>query len=147
MRDARSRVRWGSGRCVRTYVSQSRMRASHHCVNRVDEVRPCLALLREDPASFRGEPIETASPLAGLLDPAPLDPAAGFEAEQRGVERRQRECQLSPRAGLDQLADFIPVTRTSLEQREDQHLATALLQFGTEHVRSLTICSVPDYID
>src|SRR4030095_1280968 len=58
---------------------------------------------------------------------------------------RQRECQLSPRASLDQLADFIPVTRTSLEQREDQHLAAAFLQFRAEHMLSLAICSVPYY--
>src|SRR5918912_1780781 len=102
------------------------MGGPHHRLDRADERRPGLPLLGQLAASCRREPVETAPPLARLLDPAALDPAAVFETEQRGVERGEREGQPAARARLDQLADLVPVPRTGFEQRLDEHLDAAI---------------------
>src|SRR4029453_1588816 len=133
IRDSRSRTRPGSDRCARTYRPQSRTRRPHHRFHRVNEGLPRLTLLGQLPAPFRGEPVKTSPPLARLLDPAALDPPPVFKAEERRVECGEREGQPPPRSCLDQFADLVAVPGASLEQREDEHLATAFLQFRAEH--------------
>src|SRR5262249_41922710 len=130
---SRSRVKPGNDRCALTNRSQSRTRGSHHRLHGVDEGLPGLTLLGQLPASLRREPVEASTPLARLLDPAALDPAAVLETEERGVERRQGERQPAARAGLDELADFVPMAGPGLEQRQDEHLGAAFLQFCAEH--------------
>ena len=87
---------------------------------------------------FRRETVKAALALPGLLDPTPFDPAAVLEPQQRGIERRQRELQTAAGARLDQLADFITVARTRLEQRQDEHLGAALLELRAEHRHSMS---------
>src|SRR5437867_9227316 len=133
IRDSRSRARSGNDRCVRTYCSQSRTGTPHHRFHSGDERLPRLALLHQDAPSFWHEPVETSPPLAWLLDPAALDPAAVLEAEQCGVERGEGEGQLPARARLNQFPDLVAMAGTGLEQRQDEHLAAALLELGAEH--------------
>src|SRR4029450_7595866 len=133
-------ARPGNDRCVRTYCSQSRTRGSHHRFHGVDEGLPGLALLGQLPASLRCEPVEASPPFSRLLDPPALDPAAVFEPKERRVEGGEGEGQPSARARLDQLADLIAMAGTSLQQRQDEHLAAAFLQFRAEHMVRLTIC-------
>ena len=59
------------------------MRGPHHPFHGFDERVPSLALLDQYAASLRREPIEASPPLAGLLDPAALDPAAALEAKRQ----------------------------------------------------------------
>src|SRR5688572_24550101 len=134
MRASRSGTSWGSERWFRTKAAQSRIAGLHHRVDRRNVVLPCLALPGEHASSFRGEAVEASLPLAGLLDPSPLDPAAVFEAQQRGVERGEREGQAAARARFDQLADFVAVPRPRVDQRQDQHLGAAFFEFRTEHL-------------
>src|SRR5689334_20958171 len=54
---------------------------------RGDEAAPVGALLGEHPPSGLRDAVVAPPPLAGLLDPAPLDPAAILQPVERGVER------------------------------------------------------------
>src|SRR5215471_8933243 len=51
-----------------------------------DETAPVGPLLRQDAAPGFRDAVMATAPLAGLFNPAPLDPAAVLEAVQRGVE-------------------------------------------------------------
>src|SRR5688500_12022347 len=133
MRRSRSAVRVSSERRARTYAVQSRTAALHHRVDGGNVLAPRSALLVQHAASFCRQPVETAFALTGTLDPASLDQATAFEPEQRWIQRRERKRQPAAGAGLDQLADLISVPRARLEQRQDQHLDAALLQFRSEH--------------
>src|SRR5579871_5145927 len=119
---------------ARTNARQSRTAGPHHIVDGGDVGPPRLALAREHPPAKSREPIEAAVPRAGLLDPAALDPAPRLQAQERGIERRQREGQPSARSRLDELADLIAVARPILDQGEDQHVQAALLDLGREGV-------------
>src|SRR5215475_11577733 len=71
----------------RTCRDQSGMFASGYTPHRLDECFPCLLLLSQHAAPFRGDLVETAAALLCLLDPGALDPPALFETVQQGVER------------------------------------------------------------
>src|SRR6516225_2653542 len=73
------------------------------------------------------EPIVPAAPLVGFFDPAPLYPAAPFEAVQERVERSHMETNRSARALLNELTDFIAVTRACFNERKNQHFGAASL--------------------
>ena len=113
---ARSRQRQVRARDV--LRPQSRMRGSHDRSYRADERFPGLALLGQYAAPRWREPVEASSPLAWLLDPAALDPAAVLQTEQRGVERGEGErVSLSaPESARRFDTCPVPVTGTSLEQ-------------------------------
>src|SRR5687768_6085109 len=103
MRASRSGARSGSARRSRTNACQSRIGVggAHDGIDRLDVRLPRFALTREHAAAFRREAIEAALALAGLLYPSSFDPAAVLEAEDRRVERRQREGEPAAGAGLD----------------------------------------------
>src|SRR3954454_7523450 len=109
MRDSRSGVRPGSVSRARTNAFQSGIAALHHRIDGDDVRSPRLPLLSQHPPALCRQPIEAALPFARTLDPAPLDPAAVLEPEQRRIERRQRKFQTPTRAGLNQLANLVAV--------------------------------------
>src|SRR5262245_42856079 len=109
------------------------MIASRDEPHRVDERLPGLALTRQHAAPFRRQLIEAAPALPGLLHPLALKPAALLEAIQQRIERRQVELQLPARAAFDQLAELVAVTRTALNNRQDDQLRRPFLQFAIEH--------------
>ena len=86
----------------------------------------------EDPAPRRGQAVEAAAPLASLFDPSPLQPSALFQAIEQGIERGDVELELSVRALLDQLADFVAVPGPRFEDRQDDELGGSLLQLAIE---------------
>jgi len=90
---------------------------------------PAAKLRSENSAAVPREPIIPAATLAAFFDPAPLYPAAPFEAVQEWVERSHMEANRSARALLNELADFIAVTRSRLNERENQHLGAPSLPF------------------
>src|SRR5215203_2422528 len=134
MRASRSGTRSGSESRDRTNAVQSRTGDPHDVVDRVDVGLPGGALAGEDVTPLRGQPVEAAFALTGFLHPSTFDQSAVLEPEQGGVERRQGKGQASARTGLDQLPDLISVARPIFDQRQDQHLGAALLQFRTEHM-------------
>src|SRR6185295_10955172 len=118
---------------TRANSCQSRIADAHHVVDGGDVGLPRRALLRQHAPALTREPVETALALARLLDPTALEPPAVLEPEQRRVQRGQREGQPPARPGLDELADLVAVPGSGLDERQDQHLDAALLEFGTEH--------------
>src|ERR687883_1594761 len=104
-------------------------------VDRQHELAPRTALGREHLPPLAREAVVAAAPLAGLLHPPPLDPAAPLELVEERVERGHVEPEHAAGAGLDQLAQLVAVPRLVLEQRQDHQLRAPLLQLGVEHGR------------
>src|SRR5688500_9145352 len=98
--------------------------------DRADELLPRLFVLLEHAAAFGREVVEAPPPLAGLLDPAPLEPAALLEAIEQRVQRRDVELDLAAGAQLYELADLVAVTRARLDDRQHDELGGAFLQFA-----------------
>ena len=103
----------------------------------LDEAFPRIPLAGQDAAPGRGQAVEAASPLSGLLDPSSLQPSALFQAIEKGIQGGDVELELPVRARLDQLADFVAVPRPRFEDREDDELGRPLLQFAVEDAASL----------
>src|SRR5688572_5533175 len=100
--------------------------------DRLDEALPRLALARERAPPVGGERVEAAPPLPRLLDPAPLQPATLLEAVEQWVQRGDVELEQPLRPRLDELADLVTVTRTVLDDREDDQLRGAFLELAVE---------------
>src|SRR3954453_9194412 len=96
---------------------------------RGDEPRPVGALLGEHLPAGLGDAVVAAAALAGLLDPAALDPAAVLEPVEGRVEGGEREAQPAIGPLLDQLRDLVPVVALVFDNREDDQLGAALLRF------------------
>jgi hypothetical protein len=90
------------------------------------ECGPRLSLLREHASAFSGDLVETATPLGGLFDPGALDPFTFLEAIQQGIERIDVKRKLAAGPRVDQLAQFVPVSRPRVEQRQNEQLRGAL---------------------
>ena len=69
---------------------------------------------------------------SGFSTQSTLYPPALFEAIQERVERIDVELQLTCRPRLDQLAKVIAVPRACIEQRQNQQLCRASLEFAIE---------------
>src|SRR5215213_2587863 len=110
---------------------------TRNAADRGDELAPATALRRQDLFARGGQAVIAPPPLARLLDPAPLDPAALLQAVEQRVERGDVEAQDAPRAPLDQVADVVAVPRLLFDQRENEQLGAPLLQLAVEHVRPL----------
>src|SRR5215813_13412430 len=61
--------------------------------------------------------VKTSPPLPGFLHPTAFDPAALFQPVKQEIKRGGVELQHAVRARLDQLADFVTMTRAGLQQR------------------------------
>ena len=88
---------------------QSGMFPSRDEPHGIDELVPGPALLEQYTLTSGRDPVEAAPPLAGLLDPCPLDPAAFLEAIEQRIERVEVEHQSPARLCLDQLAQLVAV--------------------------------------
>ena len=74
-----------------------------------------------------------AAPLARLFDPAGLEPAAALEPVQHGVERGDVEPDGAGGAGFDELRQFVAMPGAVRQQREDEQLRAAFLEFTGGH--------------
>src|SRR5262245_3548029 len=101
--------------------------------HRGHERLPGVPLTGEDTASLRREPIESAAALAGFFHPAPLQPAALFEAIQQRIQRRDMEFQLAAGLAFDQPADLVAMPRALLDNRQDDQLRRPLFQLAIQH--------------
>src|SRR4029079_4432541 len=98
---------------------------SSDAADRLDELAPGVALGLEHLGAGRGEPVVAAPALAGLLDPAALDPAALLEAVEERIQMSDTEAEAAARPGFDQLAQVVSVPRLILDERQDQQLGAA----------------------
>src|SRR5262249_37153405 len=87
---------------------------------------PGAAVAGEDLLSLGGELVEAAAPLARLLDPLSLQPAALLQAVEERVQRRDVELHHAAGQGVDEPRQLVAVTRPRLEQREDHELGAPL---------------------
>src|SRR5262245_31924874 len=76
-------------------------------VNAGNELRPRPALLLEHLLALGGHAVVPPAALSGLLDPAPLDPAAVLEAIEQRIEGRDLEPHRPARPRLDQLRQLV----------------------------------------
>src|SRR5262245_6533038 len=100
-----------------------------------DEVAPSVALRFEHLRARWCQTVVAAAPLARLLDPAALDPAAFLEAVQQWVQGGDAERQQPTRSRFDQFAQVVAVARLILDQRENQELRAPFLQLAVEDRR------------
>jgi hypothetical protein len=84
---------------------------------------PRLSLLDKHAPPFSRDLVEPAAPLAGLFDPDPLDPSTLLEAIEQRIQGIDVERELTAGSGMDQLAQFVAVPGSRVQQREDQQLA------------------------
>src|SRR5262245_5710326 len=111
MSASRSGFKLSGASRARTSLCQSCMvSSSGDPAHRLDERLPCLDLRREHAVTVGRELVEPAAPLAGLLDPGPLDPTSLLEPIQQRVQRIDVERQEPARADVDQLAELVTVT-------------------------------------
>ena len=99
--------------------SGSSLGHSSNSVDRRDEDAPARALRGQDAAAFARQPVVAAPALAGLLDPAALDPATALEAVEQRVERGDVKSNSAARALLDKFADFVAVARTGFRRAKE----------------------------
>src|SRR5262245_10811018 len=97
------------------------------------EFTPRPALRFEDAGARGREAVVAAAALAGLLDPAAVNPAAFFETVEQRIERRDAELEHAAGAQLDQLAEVITMPRLVFNEGEDQEFGAPLFQLAIEH--------------
>src|SRR5262245_15016044 len=101
--------------------------------HRVHELLPQRALLAQRPPPLGREAVVPSATLTVFLDPPPGDQSAGFEPAEEGIERGDAITELPARALFDEAADLVAMPRAGFEQRQDEQLGVALLQFAAEH--------------
>src|SRR5262249_17875367 len=121
---ARSRTRALHSRRVR-----SRILHSGEVPDQREELPPLLALRLEHAASLRRDRVIAPPPLAGLLDPAAVNPFPFLELVQRRVEGGEVEGEGAAGSLFDQLRELVAVERLIVEEREHDQLGRALLGF------------------
>src|SRR5262245_39408148 len=131
---SRSGGRRRPSRRARSSVVQSGMAETGDAVDGLDKGGPGLSLAFEHPDAGRGEPVKPAATLAGLLNPAPADPAPLLQPVEQGIERGHMETDHALGAGLDQLAELVAVAGLVFQQGEDEEIGAALLEFAVAHV-------------
>src|SRR5262249_56797158 len=87
-----------------------------------EELSPLAALGGEHVAAARGDAVIATAALVRTLNPPPLHQSALLELVERGVERGEVERQRAGGSFVDQLDQFVAVTRFVLEKREDDEL-------------------------
>src|SRR5262249_42615495 len=104
-------------------------------IYRLNESAPAAALGGQHLLSRGRQPVVAAPALAGLLDPAPLYPAAFFKPVQQRIQRGNVEPHHPARPDLDQLADLVAVPRAILDKRKNQQFGAALLKLPIQDLR------------
>src|SRR5688572_29644510 len=106
------------------------MLASDDLADGADERVPAAAVLGERLLSCRGDPVDAAAPLARLLRPAALNPAALLQLVEQRIERGgvKRDC--AARSLLDQGGDVVAVPRAHFDERQDEEFGAPLLELA-----------------
>src|SRR5689334_3465172 len=109
------------------------MTPPQNLVDRLTEFFPCRLLPLQHGASLRRQSIKAAATFTGFFHPLAVDEPAIFEAAEHGIQRADPEGEPSVRARLDELADLVSVSRSRVEEREDDELGAAFLEFVVWH--------------
>src|SRR5882757_5944518 len=119
--------RFSGAIAARISFAQSGILCLRNALDRVHQVKPGGTLCLQTPFSSRRQPIKTTAALAGLFHPPPLDQSPRLQAVQQGIKRSYVELQYTVRAFFNQLADFIAMSRSMLDQGQDEQFRAALL--------------------
>src|SRR5262245_5739726 len=117
----------------------SGMFGSGDAADRGHEGLPRASLRLQHFLPFGRQFVIAPPPLPGLLHPLPLDPAPLLKPVEQRIERGDVETQRPARTRLDQFGNVVAVPWPDLDEREDQQLGAALLQFAVEN-SSVYIC-------
>src|SRR5829696_8520112 len=93
-----------------------------------DQLLPAGPLVAQNSAAGGGELVVPATPLAGLLDPFPLDPAPALHAIEHRVERGDVKSEDAAGAIVDQLRDLVAMAAACFERRHDHQLGGATFE-------------------
>src|SRR5215467_12247981 len=110
----------------------SGMFGSGDAADRGHEGLPRAALRLQHFLPFGRQFVIAPPPLPGLLHPLPLNPAPLLKPVEQRIERCDMETQRPARTGLDQFGNVVAVPGPDLDEREDQQLGAALLQFASK---------------
>ena len=100
---------------------------SGDAVDRLDELDPAMALLRQHLFARRRKAIIAAATLPGFFNPPTADPVPFFQPIEQGVQRCDVEPEGAPRAQFDKLSNFITVPRAVFEEGKNHQLRAAFL--------------------
>ena len=88
--------------------------------------------MRKDLSTFGGEPVISPSPFARFLYPSSGDEPLLLQAAEDRIERSNPKLNALSGMNLDQLSDFVPMSRLCLEKREDKELGAAFFEFSIQ---------------
>src|SRR5882724_2150832 len=126
---SRAGERLSSARRALTSAFQSGILNSGDSTDCFHELEPSVTLAGEHLFAGRGEAIITSPPLPCLFHPAAANPSPFFESVEQGIKRSDIKPERTARAQLDQLTNVVAVPRPILDQRKNEQLRAALLQF------------------
>src|SRR5689334_15924527 len=106
------------------------MRQPREIPHETEELRPLLALRRENMTAGLCDRVVAAAALARAFHPASAYEPALLEFVERGVERREVEGQCAAGTLFDRFDQLVAVARLVLEEREDEELGAALFRFA-----------------
>src|SRR5580700_7003983 len=94
-----------------------------------DKFAPAAKLRCEDFPSLASHTIMTAATLSTFFNPAPMQPAASFQAVEHRVKRGHMEAHCAARALLDEFADLVAVARARFDERKNEQFGAASFPF------------------
>src|SRR6185312_16819964 len=103
---------------------------SRNALHGSDKFQPGAALLFQNLAPGGGQLVITAAALALLFHPASQDPSALLQPVEKRIKGGDVERQCALRLAVNELADLVTVTRPGFQQREDEQLSAAFLEFA-----------------
>src|SRR5262245_46804257 len=102
---------------------------SGDAIEREEELLPDRAFAGEALVAGGRQAVVAAAPLAGLLDPSPLQESVVLEAVEGRVERGDVVAERPLRSLDDQASDLVAVAGPLFDERQDQEVGGALLLF------------------
>src|SRR6267378_2214960 len=121
---------WSSARRALISTLKSGMLNSSDEVDRLDELTPASALLRQHVFARGRQAIVAAPPLPRLFNPAATNPVPFFQSIKQRIKGSDIESNRAARTQLDQLANLVSVSGTIFEQRQNHQFGAAFFQFA-----------------
>src|SRR5262245_10276647 len=124
------------------------MASSDNLINGGDVGLPRVAFALQKGAALGGELVVAPPRASTRLHPATFDQTFFLQPAEHRIQRANPELQPSAGSSLDQLSDFVAVTVSFFEQRQNEKLRTSLFEFAAEHrgdtilVRSIMSSSI-----
>ena len=87
--------------------------------------------------------LEESPALSRFLDPTAFEPPASLQPIQEWVERGDTEADDAVRLRLDEFGNLVAMAPARLDERQDEHFRTTLLQFALEDlIAHICFCDI-----